>query len=982
MLIGKSTVTFNYNKASNGGVLYVAYNSTVVFGEISEVTFNSNQGFKGGAIYIAHQSSIKFDGNSIVKYYDNTAFSGAALYAYNMSDITFQGNATVTFNNNTATQNGGVLYSHKECEVSFKDNSRIVFTHNKALQGSVIYSMSDSYIKFKGNCTVEFIENAALEYGGAIHSHTDGDITMDDYATITFNSNKANRGGAIYSYGALIMLTGKSNNVILFKNNSAEKGGALMTEISSIILSGNSCISFSNNTAFQDGGAFYLNDHSHFVSNVEISFYHNVATDYGGAIYVQMNNVSIDANISGIHFKDNDSGSTNSPMYIDMPKSCNKSCLFKNIRGISEQNSSYNLPVATSPYMLIVYDPVKCIHYSDMKCDTYYISNVMLGQEITFDACVLDYYDRPVGLAELSVASYHPINRISGSKFISISCNHTTQGIRIMGKSYLSTSYNFSMIISLHKFRSYDSKILSVNLTVELSQCHPGFWYFNKTEKCECYNTKNIVSCSGSNSTIKSGYWFGYMNGIPTVASCPHGYYNFTCCMIMYGIYHLSPVRSNQCRQHRTGVACGNCEKGYTLSFGSSQCIAENMCTLGQTILVVTLTILYWMGMMVVVFIVMYFNIAIGSLLAINHYYSTAAILLSQDYFTSNGLDITYTVMSGFTKLFPSFLEQKCLVRNMSGIDQKFIHYIYPIVVSFIVFMTVTLAKRSQRISSFISRGVVHFVCFLLLMSYTSLTTTSLLLFRPLTFTDIDSVYTYLSPDIQYFHGRHLAYAIVAITFTIVVVIGLPLLLLLEPFLNSKINFVKIKPLLDHFQGCYKDKYRYFAAYYMICRIVIIVLIIAKIFDSVTTQYLVISVCALMEFIHLMVRPYVNTVYNMFDGVILQLIVIVSVLPIVEFVNSYNETLVMVTACLLVIAPFAGFITINLWIEREKVQNAIKKIKNVVKTISNVIKHCSMKCSSDHVYSALPSNDADEPTSDFGITVDDNTRRNATVVTM
>ena len=32
--------------------------------------------------------------------------------------------------------------------------------------------------------------------------------------------------------------------------------------------------------------------------------------------------------------------------------------------------------------------------------------------------------------------------------------------------------------------------------------------------------------------------------------------------------------------------------------------------------------------------------------------------------------------------------------------------------------------------------------------------------------------------------------------FTIIIVIGLPLLLALEPFLNSKINFIKIKPLL------------------------------------------------------------------------------------------------------------------------------------------------------------------------------------------
>ena len=84
-----------------------------------------------------------------------------------------------------------------------------------------------------------------------------------------------------------------------------------------------------------------------------------------------------------------------------------------------------------------------------------------------------------------------------------------------------------------------------------------------------------------------------------------------------------------------------------------------------------------------------------------------------------------------------------------------------------------------------------------------------------LIFYDVDKVYTYMyvSPDIEYFHGCHLAYAIVAMLFTMVIVIGLPLLLALEPFLNSKINFIKVKPLLDQFQSCYKDKYRCFAAY-------------------------------------------------------------------------------------------------------------------------------------------------------------------------
>ena len=125
-------------------------------------------------------------------------------------------------------------------------------------------------------------------------------------------------------------------------------------------------------------------------------------------------------------------------------------------------------------------------------------------------------------------------------------------------------------------------------------------------------------------------------------------------------------------------------------------------------------------------------------------------------------------------------------------------------------------------------------ICFLLLLSYTSVATTSLLLLRSLTFDNVDKVYTYLSPDIEYCHGRHLPYFLTAILCVLVIVIGLPLLLLLEPFFNSNINFIKIKPLLDHFQGCYKDTYRRFAAYYMVCRLVIILIIITNLSNNDT----------------------------------------------------------------------------------------------------------------------------------------------------
>ena len=147
-------------------------------------------------------------------------------------------------------------------------------------------------------------------------------------------------------------------------------------------------------------------------------------------------------------------------------------------------------------------------------------------------------------------------------------------------------------------------------------------------------------------------------------------------------------------------------------------------------------------------------------------------------------------------------------------------------------------------------------------------------------FHDVDKVYTYVSPDIEYLHGRHLAYAIVAVLFTILIVIGLPFLLGLEPFLNSKINFVKIKPLLDQFQGCYKDKYRYFAAYYMICRLGIITIIIANSSNDFVLQYLLLAVCVITALIHLILKPYSNPLLNDFDGAILHLLILISALPI------------------------------------------------------------------------------------------------------
>ena len=972
-----SSVTFNNNKVNaNGGAAYIDTHCNITFARNSTVLFSNNEAAgNGGALSINSNATITFESNSKVTFNNNKAVNnGGALYIANGNDgryaIKFVENSAVTFNNNKADTNGGAVYINHFSIVTFQHNSLVTFNSNKANNnnGGAVYIEDYSNITFEGNSMVILYDNMAYNNGRAMFVNHNSNVIFKDKSTVTFYNNTAdNNGGAFYTdHNSTAQYIEHSR--IMFNSNTAYLGGSVFSKSSSINIEGNTFVNFIDNAALQNGGAMYLSEHSKFShsNNSTVNFYLNTANDYGRDIYALIKESSVNFSSSDIHFKDNATlGTIHESIYIRVPKSCDSSCLF---HSVNIADKSY-FQITTSPHKLILYNPAKCINGNSTDCDAYYMSNVMLGEKITFDACVLDYYDQPTKATQFLIKGMnHEDYNISGSDYITISCNQTTQGITLIGNLHSNNSYNYSLIILLYVTHVYESKIISVNLTVELSQCHAGFWYSSELQKCECYDTGNIISCSDSNSTIKRGYWFGNVNGKATVTSCPNEYCDFSCCEITNGVYHLSSVRANQCRSHRSGTACGNCKKGYTLSFDSPECVDINNCTTGQMILVITLSLLYWIAVVVTVFVMMYFKVTIGSLYAIIYYYSVVDILLSQVLVISNELYTTVNIMSSFAKLTPQFLGQLCLVQNMSGIDQQFIHYVHPTVISFILIMINIIAKRSHRVSSFISRGIIHFICFLLLLSYTSVATTSLLLMRPLMFMDVDKVYTYLSPDIEYFHGRHIVYTIVAILILIVIVIGFPFLLLFEPCLNSKVNFVKIKPLIDQFQGCYKDRYRWFAGYYMICRLVIILLVIVKIFDDFTTHYLLISSCTLMALIHVLVKPYVSTIHNAFDGIILHLIIIISTLTKVNLINDYDETFVLVITYCLVVMPLTCFIVIKFWVNKKRIQT----------TFIDWSKKWLYK------YTSVLASDVEELNEHEGneavVIIDDNMRRNAIIV--
>ena len=93
--------------------------------------------------------------------------------------------------------------------------------------------------------------------------------------------------------------------------------------------------------------------------------------------------------------------------------------------------------IHTPPSELVLGDPAVCIDDDNVtNCGTYYVNNIMLGQEIIIDACVRDYYNQPTVETQFVVDSNDENHFINGSNSVLISCTNGLQGICITGSKF------------------------------------------------------------------------------------------------------------------------------------------------------------------------------------------------------------------------------------------------------------------------------------------------------------------------------------------------------------------------------------------------------------------------------------------------------------------------------------------------------------------------------------------------------------------
>lgn len=281
-----ANVIFDGNIANDefgsGGAVAMLYDVGPTF---TNVEFRNNSAYYGGALFMSADYDFNPEFTSVL-FEHNSAVRGGAVYQTNTASIF----TDAVFDSNTSTVFGGAMH----VSGGGANFVRVDFTNNRSSQGGAIFASGGV-----SGTDVAFDHNIATFQGGAIFvSHTYGDLI-----SVTYTNNSAPSGGAIYvegyttdsvvdsyfggnsaDFGGAIYLAGGGSphpliSNVTFESNSATKGGAIYNARSAEIIANE----FIGNTATVGGGAIYNASGDPVVSSC--LFRANTSALNGGAVY-------------------------------------------------------------------------------------------------------------------------------------------------------------------------------------------------------------------------------------------------------------------------------------------------------------------------------------------------------------------------------------------------------------------------------------------------------------------------------------------------------------------------------------------------------------------------------------------------------------------------------------------------------------------------------------------------------------------------
>ena len=869
---------------------------------INNCTFLGNNALWGGGMFVKMISYEPF-GNKIrvdgCRFFDNIAhFSGGGIrsgmiLSRDSDNLHHQCCNSVTLNavefvNNTAKWGGGIsIYSNPTRNPVFSVNMTGGVWHNNSAVNSaaavgltkwvsgMITNASTMSVAFY-NCN--FTENR-LEIPIGIDSKLYGFGTVyTEGIPIEFHGNTLfyrNFESALYISSTSVHF--HDNNC--FKDNVGLLGGALyLTGTAWISLYKGVSILFEGNTVFQYGGALYYTfppslslrdsngcfltyvDPSSIQSlplerwQVNITFKNNLATEAGDAVYVS-NPIECTWEQGGNPF--NVSGEDKFVYLQDMSRSV----------------------IATPAYELRFQSPGVTV-----GDDGWYAYSVMPGEAFDLAVELFDYYNQSSSTTILSVRC-HNATQYKEYNFHDDLCddstvydlhggrvftsNTTLSKFSVSGPHYTEADNNSEFILV---FKTDTAWPIIAPLKIEFQPCRLGMVYDPDTNECVCRDDRYITCVRNDEGRItpciEPGFWYGNVSvtsetiygvqGCLAASAACRRHSNY--CGDFQNMYELPENASVSCAEGWTGPLCSRCHEGLQLGYDYYRC---SECSVGNKVGLMLLIVQYWIFVVLEIVVLLHLDVSVVSagFYCFLYFYSVIRYYYVENF--PYNMDPVISLLVSFTQLDPKYLAftKFCLFDGMTPIQYEFLHFIHPVAISILLYALNRIDLHCQFKFKFLSgRGAIPAISIFLLISYTSLAETCTNILNPLTYwvtyPHRHLVVVAIQAYTPYMHlTQHLPYAIVAILVACVLVIPFTLFMLLAPWLAQHLNLVRLKPILDEYQGCYKNRYRWFAGLYLLARQFMYATSPSSIGLDLST-YLQQLISVLLLTLHATVQPY------------------------------------------------------------------------------------------------------------------------------
>ena len=289
-----------------------------------------------------------------------------------------------------------------------------------------------------------------------------------------------------------------------------------------------------------------------------------------------------------------------------------------------------------------------------------------------------------------------------------------------------------------------------------------------------------------------------------------------------------------QCKLNRSGILCGHCDLGLTLSLGSSQCIECPHYWLALLCVIVLSAIL---AGMVLVFSMLALNLTVakGTINAMIFYANILQLGSNQGLFLSVQHPNFITIFIAWLNLDIGF--DVCLYKGLDVYFKQWLQLLFPTYLIVLVIVLIIVCRFSSKFAKLIGkRNPVATLATLILLSYARLLSSiiDILSFAKLQYTPMDENDSFKETmwlsdaSIPYLRGKHIPLFTVAV---VILLIGVPYTILLTywqwftrfpnrtPF--KRLRNAKLASFMDAYHAPYVARNRYWTGLLLLARVVL-----------------------------------------------------------------------------------------------------------------------------------------------------------------